>query len=472
MKSTLALCLAAGACMTQSARAVDLYLINTQNVDLLCDSLGNPDFFIGNNPSVISLVGNDLYVGGYNNTGVAAPGQVVKIEGIDFTTGTRLFRLMPDTQVTLPAFRGYYGCTFDWGTANSGLVVNYDSGGVGTAGAFKLFDVTTQLNPILLQSSPAGTSPRGGAGTSFDYGNDGLGFDLDGNGSKDGPVIGLLDFSNYGGVQSRGPFGIRTAPSIAGGDALTAIGTGRIYDGNSVDGSSNSIAAIMNIADLSGCTISSTLWRDLAIDRTNGDMAGRAANDLVLVKRNALNGNASIKNVDLNGGCGSGGAGGSDSFAFAILQRAEAVYGYGGPSFVIINDLNAAGSSLSTWTKAFDFDGAPVTLSFKNPDGSTFDPAIVSSTFDFSWDPTNKRLAISTFGNRNVYIFSTEPPVLPCACTADFDGSGGTPDSGDIDAFFTAWLAGEANADADCSGGTPDAGDIDVFFGQWLAGGC
>ena len=59
-----------------------------------------------------------------------------------------------------------------------------------------------------------------------------------------------------------------------------------------------------------------------------------------------------------------------------------------------------------------------------------------------------------------------------CACAADFDQSGGTPDVNDIDAFFTAWLAGDPRADADCSGGTPDVNDIDSFFQQWLAGGC
>jgi hypothetical protein len=64
-------------------------------------------------------------------------------------------------------------------------------------------------------------------------------------------------------------------------------------------------------------------------------------------------------------------------------------------------------------------------------------------------------------------------PTTPCcACPADFDQSGGTPDAGDIDAFFTAWLAGVNSADVDCSGGTPDAGDIDAFFTAWLAGGC
>ena len=56
-------------------------------------------------------------------------------------------------------------------------------------------------------------------------------------------------------------------------------------------------------------------------------------------------------------------------------------------------------------------------------------------------------------------------------CSADFDGSGGTPDAGDIDAFFDAWLFGDPAADADCSGGTPDTTDIDAFFVAWLAGG-
>jgi hypothetical protein len=59
-----------------------------------------------------------------------------------------------------------------------------------------------------------------------------------------------------------------------------------------------------------------------------------------------------------------------------------------------------------------------------------------------------------------------------CPCVADFDGSGGTPDAGDVDSFFVAWLSGDPSADADCSGGTPDAGDVDIFFIQWLSGGC
>jgi uncharacterized membrane protein len=62
--------------------------------------------------------------------------------------------------------------------------------------------------------------------------------------------------------------------------------------------------------------------------------------------------------------------------------------------------------------------------------------------------------------------------VVSCPCPADFDGSGGTPDTTDITTFFDAWLVGTANADADCSGGTPDTADIAAFFAAWLAGGC
>lgn len=57
-------------------------------------------------------------------------------------------------------------------------------------------------------------------------------------------------------------------------------------------------------------------------------------------------------------------------------------------------------------------------------------------------------------------------------CVADYDGSGGVPDVSDVDAFFAAWLAGDACADADGSGGVPDTGDVDAFFIAWLAGGC
>jgi YVTN family beta-propeller protein len=62
--------------------------------------------------------------------------------------------------------------------------------------------------------------------------------------------------------------------------------------------------------------------------------------------------------------------------------------------------------------------------------------------------------------------------IVVCPCPADFDGSGGTPDSGDIEAFFNAWLIGSASADVNCSDGTPDSSDVSDFFEAWLNGGC
>jgi predicted outer membrane repeat protein len=53
---------------------------------------------------------------------------------------------------------------------------------------------------------------------------------------------------------------------------------------------------------------------------------------------------------------------------------------------------------------------------------------------------------------------------------ADADGSGGTPDTQDIAAFFELWLLGDAPADFNCSGGTPDTQDIEDFFQCWLNG--
>jgi hypothetical protein len=75
-----------------------------------------------------------------------------------------------------------------------------------------------------------------------------------------------------------------------------------------------------------------------------------------------------------------------------------------------------------------------------------------------------------------INIIDTEVVELPefveCPCIADFNASGGTPDTEDIDAFFSGWLLGIQAADADCSGGTPDTEDINTFFLHWLAGGC
>jgi YVTN family beta-propeller protein len=92
------------------------------------------------------------------------------------------------------------------------------------------------------------------------------------------------------------------------------------------------------------------------------------------------------------------------------------------------------------------------------------------SEITFTVVPKGTEIRIGADRNSNGILDGDETP--PCPCPADFDASGGTPDSTDIDAFFNAWLAGSDSADADCSGGTPDSADINAFFTAWLAGGC
>ncbi len=55
-------------------------------------------------------------------------------------------------------------------------------------------------------------------------------------------------------------------------------------------------------------------------------------------------------------------------------------------------------------------------------------------------------------------------------CPADFNQDGGV-DGADVDAFFTAWEAGDPSADVNQDGGI-DGGDVATFFTAWEAGGC
>ncbi len=461
MKATnllAAAALCAGLSSFASAQ-VTLRLVSDQDVALLCDSVNNPGFYIGNNPSVISLVGDSLFVAGFRNNNstddpVAATGQMVKIENI---FGARAFRAVPSSQVTLPAFRGFYGLQYDYGSARGGLILNYDAGAVGAAGAFKLFDVDTQLNPILVNTSNGGTGPRGGAGPGWDYGADGMGFDVDSDPmTPKVPVMALLDFSNYGGVQSVGPFGVRTLDSAGGDDGLSAV-TARVYDGNSVDGGNNSIAPIFNTPGTNGVTISGALWRDIAVDPRNGNMAARTDNDVVIATRNALNGTSHIV---LDRG----------SVPFQIMQRVEILWGSSAGDLVMFNDYTAAGTSLSGWIKTVDQTGAPAAVSFVDANGASFDPANGGGTYDLSWDGINGRLAICDFANRRIYVFEVAQGSTCGPCYADYNADGGV-DGADVEAFFVDWSASVGCADTNEDGGI-DGSDVETFFIQWSAGGC
>ena len=463
MMKNLALALLAGAALSLPAAAdVTFTLASDQDLSVLCQT-SNPAFYVGNNPSVISLVGDRLFVAGYRATagsGVAATAQMVVVENI---FGARAFRAVPSSVTTVPASRGFYGLQYDHGPARAGLLLSFDAGGAGEENSYRLYDVDTQANPILRAGAPLGLSARGCAGPAFDYGANGLGFDYAaaGQGTGVGPVMAMLDFADYGGVQVKGPFGI----ALSGPFALDAL-QGVIYNGDSVNASGQSIAPIVNTFDASGVRISGTLWRDISVDPRNGNLAVRASNDLVVARRNANNGTASHKVVS----CAPGTT--CDDIPFQIMQRCEILYGATGGDVVIYNQYLSSAlpvNPFTTFVKAVDLDGAPVTLSFKNADGSDFTPAPSAGIYDFSWDPANSRLAICDFANRHAYIFNLGAPST-CGCAADYNQDGGV-DGGDIESFFSDWEASGGCSDVNQDGGV-DGGDIEAFFQVWEAGGC
>lgn len=469
----VALMLAAGLAVTTASAQVTLKLVNTQDVSILCDTL-NPDFFIGNNPSAVCLVGDRLFVGGYNNSGLAADLKLVVIEDI---FGARQFRVMAigtDTEgnaifnQNMPAQRNYTG--FDYAPGH-GLLVNWDRGGVGVASQIRLFDIDTQLNPILLQEAVPSQSPAGGGGPAWDFGFDGLGFDTNGDGQKDSPLAAIVDFRGYpNSLQNFGPIAYRVTDDLDLGLNALSYSSGVVYSSDMTDGGDPARSIAPNIGNLpggarragdNGVTNDSLLWRDIDIHPTSGFVAARA-NDVLLGNRDEFNG------VDIFNIADAG-------TQTPNLQNLQIVYNLPcGEDFVIYNSRangGGAGQAFEATVLGTDYVGNPVTLSFVEADGVT--PAIIPtgvSAYDFSWDPATQRLAISDFANRNVYIFEVACPSVCPECAADFDQDGGVTGS-DVEAFFIEFEAGTTCADVDLDGGVTGS-DVEFFFTVFEAGGC
>jgi hypothetical protein len=404
MKAVCTMALLAGLAAGQAQAQTTLYLVNTQNLDPICDSL-NPTFYVGSNPSAIALVGDRLIVGGYDNANNTILCQLVTISNI---FGTRAFAVFNGQGFNHPVFRGYTGMHYRPG---AGLLVSRDTGS-GSDGSLKLFDIDTQVNPILRASSTG--SLRGGCGASWDAGNDGLGYTYtDAQGATvTGPVAVALDWS-------------QTAPlklGPAGLDPNRLDYTSTVFE---YDGGANGNNLRLDFTGLSG-----TFWRDVRVHPTNGTYAARANNDLVIGTRPNDNFNF-VQQVLVDGG----------DAPFVQTQNVEIVSGAVGGDFVIYNSSvnTSAGQAFANVVKAVDMDGTPRTVAFVNPDGSPVSFPAGISWYDFSWDAANNRLAIMDFTNRTVWIFSDTQPTTPCA--ADFNEDGFV-DFFDFDDFVLCFEGG------------------------------
>jgi hypothetical protein len=370
MKTIASLLAVAGLSVAASAD-ITLKLKSDQDLFSLCSDNTSP-FWIGNNPSACALVGDDLYIAGYSFAGTSA--YIVKIEQI---FGVRSFRQVPGSLTALPASRGFTGMAFSTrnSSATGNLLVSYDSG-ASSNGSFRLYDITSQLNPILRASS---TGLRGAAGPAWDPGFNAAGFSV---GSNFYPEIPSVLF--FG---ATGPLGLSPA-------TLDANVGQTVYE-----------------PGLGGPTISTGTgnqnFRDLAISSDGKYLVGRPANQTAVFTRTTANDTGTITII------GTANAPFTQGHNVSIIEVTDQ------PPVIIQNNRfdNNPGKPFATTIQFFNMDGSAATVNLTQSDGTTsFTAPDGNGYYDFCWDNTNQRLAILDFTARRCYIFE-----VAGACVADYN---------------------------------------------------
>ncbi|MEM1329763.1 MAG: GC-type dockerin domain-anchored protein [Planctomycetota bacterium] len=484
--ATLALALAAGVAQAQ----LDLYLVQTEDISVLSANNDNAtEFWMGTNPSAIAFDGNSLFVGGFlngpapqtedpDNPGSFIPlpwtVSIVKIENF-LDTPNRAFRPVPDSRVTASGGRGFTGMDF---LPGAGLIAAWDASSFGPDNQILLWDIETQLNPIFEQGGTGSPfdGPRGSAGPAWDAGFDGNGIDFQredegdpGFGTPDGPLPAMLIW-DAGEPAKRGPLGLNPATlSGAVGATIYEVGT---------DGP--------NLFDPVSATNPSTLWRDLDIHPTNGNMVGRAGNEVYLGTRADNDTFSSVVLGPISAGA-----------PFVSGQHAEILHGSPAGDLVVYNDRTGFSSDqvFTDVIKAADFTGNAVALNFLDSDGNTASLPDGNGYYSFSWWEDDQLLLVCDFIARQVYVFSTEAPTSGGCSVADVTTDGtnpgdpnyGIPDNlitvSDLTFFVEFWIATDASvADVTTDGtnpgdpayGTPDGAvtvsDLTFFVEFWIAG--
>jgi len=357
-------------------------------------------YWIGNNPSAVALYGDKLIVGGWNNSGATGPigaTAIVSDYSNPVAPGTFYPRgnfFMGDAlKLTWPNARSYTGfrMTAETPAAGGNLALAADGGGAGPATQIVVYDATTQVNPILVASSPA-DNVRGNAGAAWDAGFDGTGF-----GAGDPIAVSLVPFN------AQGPWGLRPA---------TVDRFDNIY-GPGLNGTPPGFDIIPNTTD--------SLHRSLDIDRDL--IVNRAGNGLRITKRNGSNTAATTTTIL------------PANLPFSSGQNIALLIGANGASgsykrVMVYNDIEAADAGFENVVKFRDEDGALVNVSVQNFDGSPFSlPAgstpngqeitPIGTFWSFGWDPFKKRLAMVNFSNRAVLVFAA---TTDCPADLNHDG--------------------------------------------------
>jgi hypothetical protein len=407
--------------VSASALAVDFKLVraidfNTTQSGLFSNTNVN---FIGNNVASIALVGDVLYVGGFNNNSTITPQsqRLVKLINV-LTTGPDVVGI-PASQTNMPWARGFNG--MDYNIAQQQLVVTFDAGGYNAApGQVRLFDTnvgaTFAPNVLAEAGLPTGESNRGICEPAFDAGRDGLGF------GTFGAIPAVLDFT-LGEPAKFGPVGLNpTTLNAAIGQTIYEVGLG---------------GPDLNSPPLPP-TANSSLWRGLDIHPTTGMIVARGGNNVIIAPRGATN-DVIVDRVVIGNG----------NVANQVGNNVEIVHGLSdADDFIIYNNraTGGAGQAFASVVRTVNFDGTAKTVNFFDIDGTT--PVAFptgNAYYSFSWDAANKRLAISDFLNRLIYIFEIPSGGDPCA-PADFNGDNSV-DFFDYLDFVAAFATEDPSAD-------------------------
>jgi len=455
-------------------------------------------FFVGTALSCIETDGtpNNWFIGGIQGGAPNQPwdAQVVKIE-FDFslsqgTAGYRNFRAITSTQTTAPGDFTAEGITGMDYAAGAGLLIATDIR-QGQPGKIKTYDVISQLNPILLASSPTTTGRAGSAGPSWDFGPGGTGVPyqqlrLDANG---GIVVDEMGNRIYD---------LAVAPFLA-----TTIRFGdrgpRASLPNDLDFGANTVSPFKcayfagNGGLLSGAIPGSpfcvdntfgTNHRDVKIHPNTGVIAIRSQADLILASRDVGGlvqlGGAARLGPTIDSGFASNVAPG------VIGERVQMLVGAPGGDLVVWNqrEVTAAGQEP---TAVIKFNRLPATIDAANPDsfgavqatytnadGTPFAWPQGIGMYDFVYIAQTQQLVIldsnAGAGGSKAYVFTVNP--APATCPADFNLDGVVnPD--DLADYIGCFFAVPACAAADFNqSGTVDPDDLADYIGAYFGAPC
>jgi hypothetical protein len=330
-----------------AASGIDLTYLKTIDISSFSSSSTAANY-IGSNPSAVAWDGQDLYVGGYNQAGAAAP---TAINRVSAALNVSSLGATSFGAISTPNSRGLTSLAVRGGVLAAGL----DSG-AGNGDSVRAFNVTLTSPTLNWRIGTVDTTRRG----------DGVAFDPGFNGAGTNQGVAYL--------------------SIGGGRRhLLNTTTGAYINGQNA-------GAIINFNPVS------TVFRDLAFDPATGDLYTRESNRVGKAVRsgdNSFSGGGSTYIVSANAN------GSIDN------ENIEFVNSPNQGNFVLYNDRSsvAGGQAFTNVVKAISTSGASLPLNligFSALDGN--------GAYDFSYNAASNTLAVSDFSNRQVYLFGVPTP--------------------------------------------------------------